>query len=69
MEQDGDHWQWDYDVSFYLGDLPRRGASGGDVKWLRAPNAFPGHTVNAYEDHDGNLVFDLPLTDNNVFFC
>ena len=68
MKQGGNHWQWEYDVPFYLGVLPRRGASGDDVKWFRAPNAFSGHTVNAYEDHDGNLVFDLPLTDNNVFF-
>ncbi|KAM0230358.1 hypothetical protein ACHAPO_009353 [Fusarium lateritium] len=36
--------------------------------WLKAPNAFPGHTTNAYELPDGNIVFDLPLTDKNVFF-
>lgn len=37
-------------------------------KWFRAPNAFPGHTANAYETPDGNIVFDLPLTDKNAFF-
>jgi carotenoid cleavage dioxygenase len=68
MKQGGEHWQWDPNVPFYLGVLPRRGASGSDVKWFRAPNAFPGHTVNAYEDDAGNIVFDLPLTDKNVFF-
>ncbi|KAH6620596.1 carotenoid oxygenase [Boeremia exigua] len=68
MKQGGEHWQWDPDVPFYLGVIPRRGASGGDVKWFRAPNAFPGHTVNAYEDEAGNVVFDLPLVDKNVFF-
>ncbi|KAJ0300208.1 hypothetical protein COL516b_008559 [Colletotrichum fioriniae] len=39
-----------------------------DNWWFRAPNAFPGHTTNAYETPSGNIVFDLPLTDKNVFF-
>ncbi|KAK7413354.1 transcriptional regulatory protein rco1, partial [Neonectria punicea] len=68
LKQGGEHWQWDPEVPFYLGVLPRRGAKGDDVKWFRAPNAFPGHTTNAYETSDGNIVFDLPLTDKNVFF-
>lgn len=68
MKQGGEHWQWNPDIPFYLGVLPRRGASGADVKWYRAPNAFPGHTVNAYEDETGNIIFDLPLSDKNVFF-
>ncbi|OAG07137.1 carotenoid oxygenase, partial [Paraphaeosphaeria sporulosa] len=68
MKQGGEHWQWNADVPFYVGVLPRHGASGADVKWFRAPNAFPGHTVNAFEDDAGNIVFDLPLTDRNVFF-
>lgn len=68
MKQGGEHWQWDPSVPFYIGVLPRRGASGSDVKWFRAPNAFPGHTVNAYEEDNGNIVFHLPLTDRNVFF-
>ncbi|KKY27825.1 putative lignostilbene dioxygenase [Diplodia seriata] len=37
--------------------------------WFRAPNAFPGHTSNAYEDPaTGAIIFDLPLCDKNVFF-
>lgn len=68
MKSGGEHWQWDREVPFYLGVLPRHGASGSDVKWFRAPNAFPGHTVNAYEDPSGSIVFDLALTDENVFF-
>lgn len=55
-------------ITWLLGVLPRRGALGNDVKWVRAPNAFPDHTVNAYEDPAGNLIFDLLLTDKNVFF-
>ncbi|KAJ4286518.1 hypothetical protein N0V90_013218 [Kalmusia sp. IMI 367209] len=68
MKEGGEHWQWNSDIPFYIGVLPRRGASGSDVKWFRAPNAFPGHTVNAFEDAAGNIVFDLPLSDKNVFF-
>lgn len=68
MKSGGEHWQWNADIPFYVGVLPRYGASGADVKWFRAPNAFPGHTVNAYEDDAGNIVFDLPLSDKNVFF-
>ncbi|KAJ4024715.1 hypothetical protein NW766_000955 [Fusarium irregulare] len=68
LKQGGEHWQWDSSVPFYLGLLPRRGAKASDVKWFKAPNAFPGHTTNAYELPDGRIVFDLPLTDKNVFF-
>ncbi|KAJ4395067.1 hypothetical protein N0V91_011096 [Didymella pomorum] len=68
MKQGGEHWQWDPNIPFYLGVLPRYDASGTDVKWFRAPNAFPGHTVNAYEDDSGKIVFELPLTNKNAFF-
>ncbi|KAJ5634236.1 hypothetical protein N7528_002078 [Penicillium herquei] len=68
LKSGGEHWQWNSEIPFYLGVLPRHGAKGEDVKWFRAPNAFPGHTVNAYENEDGNIVFDLPLSDKNVFF-
>lgn len=86
MKAGGEHWQWDPNIPFYLGVLPRHGAKGSDVKvcallllvpnyvtnkavkWFRAQNSFPGHTVNAFEDETGNLVFDLPLTNKNVFF-
>ncbi|KAL1649104.1 transcriptional regulatory protein rco1 [Diplodia intermedia] len=69
MKKGGEHWGWRPDVPFYLGVLPRRGAKGSDVKWFRAPNAFPGHTSNAYEDAaTGAIIFDLPLCDKNVFF-
>ncbi|KAL1970559.1 hypothetical protein VTN77DRAFT_4203 [Rasamsonia byssochlamydoides] len=68
LKQGGEHWQWDPNLPFYLGLLPRRGAKSSDVKWFRAPNAFPGHTANAYEKEDGSIVFDIPLSDKNVFF-
>ncbi|TLS29311.1 hypothetical protein PpBr36_00007 [Pyricularia pennisetigena] len=68
LKNGGEHWQWNPDIPFYVGVLPRRGAKASDVKWFKAPNSFPGHTVNAYEDESGKIVFDLPLTNKNVFF-
>ncbi|KAK4934091.1 transcriptional regulatory protein rco1 [Elasticomyces elasticus] len=67
MKQGGEHWQWDPNIPFYLGVLPRRNAKGSDVKWFRAPNAFPGHVFNAFEK-GGKLHIDLPVSDKNVFF-
>ncbi|KAF7194380.1 Lignostilbene-alpha,beta-dioxygenase isozyme I [Pseudocercospora fuligena] len=67
MKAGGEHWQWSPDVPFYIGVLPRKGAKGTDVKWYRAPNSFPGHTCNAFEDEHGLLTFDLPLCPVNGF--
>lgn len=38
------------------------------LQWFRAPNAFPGHTCNAFEDDSGKIIFDLPVSQQNVFF-
>lgn len=32
MKAGGEHWEWNPDIPFYLGVLPRRGAKGSDVK-------------------------------------
>ncbi|XPS68741.1 hypothetical protein M3J09_001027 [Ascochyta lentis] len=68
MKQGGEHWEWNPNIPFYIGVLPRYGGTGADVKWFEAPNAFPGHTLNAFEDEQGNINFDLPLCDVNVMF-
>jgi carotenoid cleavage dioxygenase-like enzyme len=68
LKAGGEHWQWNSKIPFYIGVLPRHGARGDDVRWFRAPNAFPGHTANAYENDAGSIVFDLALSDKNVFF-
>ncbi|KAI7978157.1 hypothetical protein EIK77_009697 [Talaromyces pinophilus] len=39
-----------------------------NIKWLTYKTSFPGHTANAYENEDGHIVFDLGLSDKNVFF-
>ncbi|KAK5412239.1 transcriptional regulatory protein rco1 [Exophiala xenobiotica] len=67
MKKGGEHWQWNPDIPFYIGVLPRRQAKGDQIKWFRAPNAFPGHTFNAFEK-DGKVLLDLPVSDKNVFF-
>ncbi|KAK4155410.1 putative lignostilbene dioxygenase [Chaetomidium leptoderma] len=68
LKQGGEHWQWSPETPFYIGVLPRVGAKPDDVKWFRYPNCFPSHSSNAYEDGSGNIVFDLGLSEKNVFF-
>lgn len=47
MKAGGEHWQWDSEIPFYIGVLPRHGAKGSDVKvrgkiiwmlWISLPN-------------------------------
>ncbi|KAF7934096.1 uncharacterized protein EAE97_008456 [Botrytis byssoidea] len=47
--------------------LPRRGASGSDVKWFRAPHGFAGHVANAPEDENGHIVLSMAYSRKNVF--
>ncbi|KAJ6145039.1 Carotenoid oxygenase [Penicillium chermesinum] len=68
MKQGGEHWQWSPETPFYIGVIPRYGAKSSDVKWFTYKNSFPGHTANAYEQNDGKIVFDLGLSDKNVFY-
>ncbi|KAL2010883.1 hypothetical protein VTN00DRAFT_3601 [Thermoascus crustaceus] len=68
MKRGGEHWEWSPETPFYIGLLPQRGAKPADVKWFRYRNSFPGHTANAYETKDGQIIFDLGLSDQNVFF-
>ncbi|KAJ5654890.1 Carotenoid oxygenase [Penicillium lividum] len=68
LKHGGDHWQWSPETPFYIGVIPRYGAKSSDVKWFTYKNSFPGHTANAYEQDDGKIVFDLGLSDKNVFY-
>ncbi|KAJ4253435.1 hypothetical protein NW762_010593 [Fusarium torreyae] len=67
MKNGGEHWYWDPNMPIYFVVLPRRGGKPEDVKYFHAPNAFPGHTANAYEDSDGNLLVDLTIASDNAF--
>ncbi|KAB5542481.1 carotenoid oxygenase [Coniochaeta sp. 2T2.1] len=68
MKAGGEHWQWSPETPFYIGVIPREGAKPDDVKWFRHPNCFPSHSSNAYEDADGNILFDLGISEQNTFF-
>ncbi|EEU36435.1 uncharacterized protein NECHADRAFT_42458 [Fusarium vanettenii 77-13-4] len=67
LKNGGEHWYWDPNMPIYFAVLPRRGGKPEDVKYFHAPNAFPGHTANAYEDSDGNLLVDLSIASENAF--
>ncbi|KAJ5657185.1 Carotenoid oxygenase [Penicillium longicatenatum] len=68
LKQGGEHWQWSPETPFYIGVIPRYGAKPSDVKWFTYKNSFPGHTANAFEHEDGKIIFDLGLSDKNVFY-
>ncbi|KAJ5915765.1 lignostilbene dioxygenase [Penicillium verhagenii] len=67
MKAGGEHWQWSSKTPLYVGVIPRRNPKPNDVKWFRWENSFPGHTLNAYEDEKGKIIFDLGLSRENVF--
>ncbi|MGD8341895.1 MAG: carotenoid oxygenase family protein, partial [Gammaproteobacteria bacterium] len=59
-------FQWDPNADQIYIVIPRDG-DASDIRYFRAPNAFPGHTINAFED--GNKVhLDLPVVNDNVFW-
>ncbi|KAM7212206.1 carotenoid oxygenase [Rhypophila decipiens] len=68
LKAGGEHWQWSPETPFYIGVMPRVGATAGSVKWFRHPNCFPGHVANAFEDDRGQLVIDIGVSPTNVFF-
>jgi len=59
-------FQWDSSVDQVYVVIPRDGAAG-DIRFFRAPNGFPGHTINAFEDK-GKVYLDLPVVNDNVFW-
>jgi carotenoid cleavage dioxygenase-like enzyme len=65
LKAGGAHFQWEPTFDIQFGVLPRNG-DGGDVRWFRAPNAFPGHTINSFED-GGMIHLDLALAEGNLF--
>ncbi|MDH6219591.1 carotenoid oxygenase family protein [Streptomyces pseudovenezuelae] len=65
MRAGGLHWQWEPGLDVVYGVIPRFGGPE-DVRWFSGPNAFVGHTLNAFEDR-GKIYYDVPLTDGNVF--
>jgi carotenoid cleavage dioxygenase-like enzyme len=59
------HFTWRPDLDQVYGVLPRRG-SADDIRWFNAPNGFPGHIVNAYNEA-GKVYLDMSVASDNVF--
>jgi carotenoid cleavage dioxygenase-like enzyme len=66
LKRGGIAFQWEptYDQVYIV--VPR-GGSARDVRFFHAPNAMPGHTINAFDD-GGKMYLDLPVATNNVFW-
>lgn len=59
-------FQWEPTYDQYYIVVPR-GGSAKDVRFFNAPNAMPGHVINAFDDK-GKLYLDLPVALDNVFW-
>jgi carotenoid cleavage dioxygenase-like enzyme len=57
-------WEPSYEQIYIV--VPR-GGEARDVRFFRAPNAMPGHVINAF-DEGGKLYLDLPVATDNVFW-
>ena len=66
IRRGGTLFQWDPTVDQIYIVIPRDG-DAGDIRYFRAPNAFPGHTINAFDDR-GKIYLDLPVVNDNVFW-
>jgi len=66
LKKGGIAFQWDASLDQIYIVCPR-GGQAKDVRFFRAPNAFPGHVINAF-DEGGKLYLDLPVALDNVFW-
>lgn len=62
----GNLFQWEPSVDQVYIVIPK-GGDAKDVRFFHAPNAMPGHVVNAFDDA-GKLYLDLPVALDNVFW-
>ncbi|KAF1834615.1 9-cis-epoxycarotenoid dioxygenase-like protein [Decorospora gaudefroyi] len=68
LKKGGNHFAWDPNEDQWYGIVPRRNGKPEDIVWLRADNGFHGHVAGSYEDSNGNIVVDLTIASDNVFF-
>lgn len=59
-------FQWEPSMDQVYIAMPK-GGEAGDARFFHAPNAMPGHVVNAFDD-GGKLYLDLPVALDNVFW-
>jgi carotenoid cleavage dioxygenase-like enzyme len=66
IRRGGALFQWDSKVDQIYIVIPRDGEAK-DIRLFRAPNGFPGHVINAFDE--GNKIYlDLPIVNDNVFW-
>ncbi|KAF2878231.1 9-cis-epoxycarotenoid dioxygenase-like protein [Massariosphaeria phaeospora] len=68
LKRGGNHFAWDPKEDQYYGIVPRRNGKPEDIIWLRADNGFHGHVAGSYEDSAGQIVVDLTIASDNVFY-
>jgi carotenoid cleavage dioxygenase len=66
IKKGGILFQWEPEVDQVYAVIPRDGEAG-DIRYFRAPNGFPGHTINSF-DEGGKVFLDLPVVNDNVFW-
>jgi carotenoid cleavage dioxygenase len=66
IKRGGILFQWEPSVDQVYAVLPRDGQAR-DVRFFRAPNAMPGHVINAFDEND-KVYLDLPVANDNVFW-
>ncbi|KAK3388455.1 carotenoid oxygenase [Sordaria brevicollis] len=67
MKRGGEKFAWDPEEDQWYGVVPRDNKEG-EVVWFRADNGFHGHVAGCYELPTGEVVIDLTVADNNVFY-
>ncbi|KAK3347383.1 carotenoid oxygenase, partial [Neurospora tetraspora] len=69
MKRGGEKFAWDPEEDQWYGVVPRDGNDeNGEVVWFRADNGFHGHVAGCYELPSGEIIIDLTVADNNVFY-
>lgn len=63
-----EHFYYDEEADHQLISIvPRRGATAEDVKWFKAMKGCFSHTINGYEDEQGNIVLDCSVWTHFLF--
>lgn len=66
LRRGGIAFQWEPKVDQVYVVIPRDGEAK-DIRFFHAPNAMPGHVINAF-DEGGKVYLDLPVVNGNVFW-
>jgi carotenoid cleavage dioxygenase len=68
QKKGAEHFYYDEEADHQLiGVVPRKGATAADVKWFKAMKGCFSHTINGYEDEQGNIVLDCSVWTHFLF--